>query len=174
MNHKTSNRPGLDTTESGGILVEASVVIVVLLLISTIILDINFAFREQGALRDASRLGARVAAGAPGDGFDAVEVQEYTRLAVASAIEAAGLTASDYHIDIWGIRRDFEGKPEHRVQVTVSRKTSGRFYLLPSGIFRACAGSTYFMESRRPIEDGGVVKTNPDCNPSGVTGGVVK
>ena len=154
-------------SQRGGVLFETTVVLSVLIVIAVVILDIRFIFAEQTALKEASRLGARVAAEAPKEGFDESEVQSYARLAVEGSLKAAGVSPDDYAIDIWGITNQFEGSPEHHVQVTVSRKKGGRFYFIPEGMFKSCAGSAYFMESRLPIDGGGgIVKTNPHCNPA--------
>ena len=155
------------TNSYGSVLLETVLVISVILLLLVSVLDIGYLFSEKAALKEASRLGARVAADAQRNNFDAKEIREIVRLTVESALTSSGLESENYFVDIWGIEKEVGGRRTHNVQVTVSRKPGGRSYLVPESWYLTCAGSTYFMESRLAIEPTGATpKANPDCNPA--------
>ena len=155
--------------QRGGVLIETALVFVVLTLLIALLLDFRFAFDEQSVVRDLSRFGARIAAGAAVTSeTDDEELYTYIREAIDRAITTAGLTPADYHVDVWPLSKTVNEKTQHYVQVTISRKSGspGRFYLLPESWFDSCSGSVNFVESRKAVPNLGGVPQNPDCNPA--------
>ena len=152
----------------GGVLLETAVVLSVLVLLVGIIVDIRFIFNEKACMKDATQFGARVTAMAPAAGLTPEELRSFAMDSTKSALETCGLDPSKYFIDIWGIEDRVVGKVEHQIQVTASTKGLNRFFLLPDGMFEGCAGSVYFMKSRKRVASTEISFNNARCNPARV------
>ena len=157
----------------GGVMIETTIVLSVLVLLLGILIDLNFLFKESAALQEAARFGSRVAASAPEKGITHEELPEYARKVTAHTLEASGLDLDEYYIDFWQTSVDGgwhtrETRLMHFVQITVSRKKENRFYLIPESILDSCVGASEFIESRKLFERGAPAIQNPRCNPAGI------